>query len=166
MVHGSCGFIGRYIYIKIPHRVSGKELTRDEFKDNLSNIIQTFQNKFSISNQTINHIRDLSGADQIEKRGLWGIFTILFMDITGWFKWQKIKKDIQSSASVSDSDMKSFKHSLRQIVKMDRQIAFWSAAHSLFHYWHVIHKPFAYTMIVIMIIHVTVVVAMGYTWVF
>ena len=162
----SSGFIGRYIYIKIPHRVSGKELTRDEFKDNLSNIIQTFQNKFSISNQTISHIRDLSGADQIEKRGLWGIFTILFMDITGWFKWQKIKKDIQSSASVSDSDMKSFKHSLRQIVKMDRQIAFWSAAHSLFHYWHVIHKPFAYTMIVIMIIHVTVVVAMGYTWVF
>jgi len=49
---------------------------------------------------------------------------------------------------------------------MDRQIAFWHAAQSLFHYWHVIHKPFAYTMIVIMFIHIAVAVSLGYTWKF
>jgi len=48
---------------------------------------------------------------------------------------------------------------------MDRQIAFWNAAQSLFHYWHVIHKPFAYTMIVIMFIHIAVAVSLGYTWI-
>jgi hypothetical protein len=162
----SSGFIGRYIYIKIPHRVSGKELSRDEFKDKFSDMIHSFKKEFHLSDEIIEQIEDLSGASKIESRGLWGIFTIFFMDITSWFKWNKIKKKLQISAHLSPDKMKSFQKSVRQIVKMDRQIAFWNAAHSLFHYWHVIHKPFAYTMIVIMIVHITVVVAMGYTWIF
>ena len=36
----------------------------------------------------------------------------------------------------------------------------------VFHYWHVIHKPFAYVMILIMVVHITVVVAMGCAWIF
>ena len=160
------GFIGRYIYIKIPHHVSGKELTKDEFKKQLHTMTHTFKSDFDLSDKTINKILLLSGAEKIEKRGLLGIFTIFFMDITGWFKWQGIKNEIQKSSTISKSEIHQFKHSLKHIVKMDRQIAFWKAAQSLFHYWHVIHKPFAYTMVVIMIIHVVVVVTMGYTWVF
>lgn len=160
------GFIGRYIYIKIPHHVSGKELTKDEFKNQLHTMTHTFKRDFGLSDKTINKILLLSGAEKIEKRGLLGIFTIFFMDITGWFKWQGIKNEIQKSSTISKSEIHKFKQSLKHIVKMDRQIAFWKAAQSLFHYWHVIHKPFAYTMIVIMVIHVVVVVTMGYTWVF
>ena len=160
------GFIGRYIYIKIPHHVSGKELTKDEFKEQLHTMTHTFKRDFDLSDKTINKILLLSGAEKIEKRGLLGIFTIFFMDITGWFKWQGIKNEIQKSSTISKSEIHQFKQSLKHIVKMDRQIAFWKAAQSLFHYWHVIHKPFAYTMIVIMVIHVVVVVTMGYTWEF
>ena len=36
----------------------------------------------------------------------------------------------------------------------------------MFHYWHVIHKPFAYVMLVVVIIHVGVSIAFGYTWIF
>jgi hypothetical protein len=36
----------------------------------------------------------------------------------------------------------------------------------ILHYWHVIHKLFAYVMIVGMIAHIVLVVAMGYTGVF
>lgn len=160
------GFIGRYIYIKIPHHVSGKELTKDEFKEQLQTMTHTFKRDFDLSDKTINKILLLSGAEKIEKRGLLGIFTIFFMDITGWFKWQGIKNEIQKTSTISKSEIHQFKQSLKRIVKMDRQIAFWKAAQSLFHYWHVIHKPFAYTMIVIMVIHVVVVVTMGYTWAF
>ncbi len=160
------GFIGRYIYIKIPHRVSGKEVTRDDFKEQLRINLDQFKKEFGLSEGTVEKIRHLSGADKIRKRGLLGIFTIFFMDITSWLKWQRIKKEISKSSSISRKEMKQFKHSLRRIVKMDRQIAFWHAAQSLFHYWHVIHKPFAYTMIVIMFIHIAVAVSLGYTWKF
>ena len=160
------GFIGRYIYVKIPHHVSGKEVTRDEFNVQLITVTNQFKDEFGLTDDTIEKILQLSGAEKIERRGLMGIFTIFFMDITGWFKWQKIKNTIGKSSSISRKEMKHFKHNLRQIVKMDRQIAFWNAAQSLFHYWHVIHKPFAYTMLLIMFIHIAVTVSLGFTWIF
>lgn len=160
------GFIGRYIYIKIPHHVNGKELTKDEFKEKLHKMTHQFKNDFGLSNETIDKIMVLSGVEKIERRGLMGIFTIFFMDIAGWFKWQLIKKEIGDTLNISKGEFHLFKKSLRQIVKMDRQIAFWNAAQRLFHYWHVIHKPFAYTMVVIMFIHIIVAVSFGYTWIF
>jgi hypothetical protein len=159
------GFIGRYIYIKIPRRVSGKEVNRKEFKEQLQSIIKQVKNDFGISDNSIDKILQLSGAEKIERRGLLGIFTILFMDLTNWIKWWNIKNEIKKSSSIPRREMRWFKHSLSQIVKMDRQIAFWKAAHNLFHYWHVIHKPFAYTMILIMFIHIIVAVYFGFTWI-
>ncbi|MBT3216971.1 MAG: hypothetical protein HOD97_06305 [Candidatus Marinimicrobia bacterium] len=160
------GFIGRYIYIKIPHRVSGVELSKDEFLNRIRLLTEEMKVEFSMSDDNISLILDLSGAEKIEQRGLWGIFTIFIMDITGWVKWLGIKNKIQKTSAIPKSEIRKFKKSLRQIVKMNRQIAFWTAAHSLFHYWHVIHKPFAYTMVVIMFIHIVLVVSFGYKWIF
>ncbi len=36
----------------------------------------------------------------------------------------------------------------------------------LFAYWHVAHLPFAFIMLVVMIIHVVVAVTFGYKWIF
>jgi len=160
------GFIGRYIYIKIPHHVSGKEISRKEFNARLITLTNQFKADFDLSDDTIERILTLSGADNIEKRGLLAIFTIFFMDVTGWLRWRQIKNSIRGSSTISKRDMSHFKQNLRQIVKMDRQIAFWNAAQSLFHNWHVIHKPFAYTMLLIMFIHIAVTVSLGFTWIF
>ena len=37
---------------------------------------------------------------------------------------------------------------------------------SVFHWWHVVHKPFAVIMLIIMVVHVIVAVSLGYRWVF
>ena len=39
-----------------------------------------------------------------------------------------------------------------------------TALHGLFHYWHVIHKPFAVVMYVFMVVHVVVASMTGYGW--
>jgi hypothetical protein len=36
--------------------------------------------------------------------------------------------------------------------------------HELFHYWHVLHKPFAVVMYLFMLVHVAVAFATGYGW--
>ena len=36
---------------------------------------------------------------------------------------------------------------------------------ALFHYWHVVHLPFSLVMFAILLIHIGVAIAFGYTWI-
>jgi hypothetical protein len=54
----------------------------------------------------------------------------------------------------------------RKRTKLGRRIRFLSTAQKLLHHWHIFHKPFAVIMIIIMIVHVGVAIALGYTWIF
>jgi len=47
-----------------------------------------------------------------------------------------------------------------------RKIKLLSAAHALFDWWHVFHKPLTYLMYGTLMVHVVVVVLLGYRWIF
>ena len=47
-----------------------------------------------------------------------------------------------------------------------RRLKLFHTVRDIFHYWHVIHKPFAILMLVIMAVHIGVAIALGYRWVF
>jgi hypothetical protein len=53
----------------------------------------------------------------------------------------------------------------REWVLLTRRLHLFHTIRDLFHWWHVFHKPFAVIMIVVMIVHVGVAVALGYTWI-
>jgi hypothetical protein len=42
------------------------------------------------------------------------------------------------------------------------KISFLSKTHQVFHLWHVVHKPFSYSFAILVCVHVTVAVLMGY----
>ncbi|MDP6396409.1 MAG: hypothetical protein QF712_01755 [Candidatus Marinimicrobia bacterium] len=151
------GFIGRYIYVKIPRRVDGKELTLQEFETSLSELKERLKTEYHLSGDNLELIDSLAGAEKIKSRGLRGLFTLLAMDMFNWLTVRKIISRIADRAVIPHDQISTFRHLLRQRIKAARQIAFWNTANRLFHYWHVIHKPFAYTMVIIMIIHVSVV---------
>ena len=54
----------------------------------------------------------------------------------------------------------------RRRAKLERNLRRLETLRRLFHYWHVIHKPFAIIMLFIMGVHVAVTVVLGYRWVF
>ncbi len=158
------GFIGRYIYIKIPRRVSGREMSMKEFESEQHKMTAHLVEKYHLSEEQLNLIEKMAGVEKIKKRGMLGFFTVLSLDIIGQLKQRKVTRRIMDSTHIPRGQIRGFRKALHKRVKIARQIAFWNAAHQLFHYWHVIHKPFAYTMIVIMIIHVIVAVTLGFTW--
>ena len=51
-------------------------------------------------------------------------------------------------------------------IRLTRRILFLERLKHYFHYWHVIHLPFTIIMFVILLIHVGVAIAFGYTWIF
>ena len=51
-------------------------------------------------------------------------------------------------------------------IVIARRIALLRTFQKLFHWWHIFHLPFAISMFVIMVIHVTVTIVFGYKWIF
>ena len=160
------GFVGRYIYVKIPRKINGEEMTRKEFESQNKSLRNQMTEQFHLSKEHLEMVEKLGGVEKIRKRGLMGIFTFFFMDLFNWITLRRVSHEIFTDAKVPKEHRKEFYKLLSERVKNSRRIAFLQSAQKLFHYWHVIHKPFAYTMIAIMIVHIAVAVTLGYIWIF
>ncbi|MBT3180465.1 MAG: hypothetical protein HOB40_06570 [Candidatus Marinimicrobia bacterium] len=160
------GFIGRYVYVKIPRRISGNELSLDEIKQRKFELLETLKKEYGLKKDHLEIIEHFSGANALQNNKIIGFFSFLFLDLFGWFRYHTLVKQIAKSLNISQNDLKKLKILIKQDIKYTRQIAFWDAAHTIFHYWHVIHRPFAYIMIIIMLIHIGVSITLGYTWIF
>lgn len=159
------GFIGRYIYVKIPRRKSGIELSLKEVQEEQQSLIYQLETKYNLNKDQLSLVEQFSKSDSIKKKGLAGFFSFLLLDLIGWVQYNTFIKKIMKAVNVPRAEQDDIKKLIKRDIQLSRQIAFWDAAHTLFHYWHVIHKPFAYTMIVIMFIHIGVAITFGYTWI-
>lgn len=160
------GFIGRYIYVKIPRRKSGLELSIQDVQDRHNALIQQLKDSYGLNEDQLALIEGYSKSNKIKKKGLLGLFSFLYLDFLGFIRYHTFIKQLMNEIKVPPAEQSNVKQLVKQDIQLSRQIAFWDAAHTLFHYWHVIHKPFAYTMVVIMFIHIGVAVYFGYTWIF
>ena len=50
----------------------------------------------------------------------------------------------------------------REEASLSKRILFLSRTQQVFHLWHVVHKPFSYTFAVLVLIHIGVVLMMGF----
>ncbi len=160
------GFIGRYIYVKIPRRISGEELTLQEADHEFIRVQKQLQDNYNLSSADMVALDQLAGTAKIRKRGLSSIFYYLILDLTRFFTVNRAIRPFSKKARFTRQEAKEFRKLLKKIIQMNRRISFLDNAQRFFHYWHVIHRPFAYTMIVIVIIHVYIVMLYGYRWIF
>lgn len=146
------GVIGRFIYIQIPRSVEGRELSLNEISklkdsDNISDLLpDAFKDRTDSSGKSF-FVRLISGYKYDNR-----IF-------------RKLKKDLKDQ-NLTKSDFKRACKLLRNEISLNRKIDMLVSMQNLMEYWHVAHLPFALAMIVVMIIHVAVVIVLGYKWIF
>lgn len=54
----------------------------------------------------------------------------------------------------------------KEEIALNQRIKRLAVMQRLFKYWHIIHRPFALIMLVIVLIHIGITVALGYRWIF
>jgi hypothetical protein len=65
---------------------------------------------------------------------------------------------------VSRADLNRALAIAKKQAALARDILFLTKTHQLFALWHVVHRPFSYSFAVLVLLHVTVVMVMGYFW--
>jgi len=161
------GVLGRYLYLQIPHTLSGEELSGRELDEMDRDLQKQLQEKYRLDESALLMIQSASGVAAIgQKQGWSNMWYWLVQDFTLPMRLGKIKRELRSAEGMQGAQIHQVMHVVKRKVKLHRRVAFLSSAQGLLHHWHLIHRPFAIVMLVIMVVHVIVTIAFGYRWIF
>jgi hypothetical protein len=161
------GFVGRYLYAQIPRDLRGMELTMQEARAAHQRLVDELCSRYKFNPKEIVKIENYLVGDLRETPGLArGLFLVLWNDLRRWRRLMNVRRYLRAHAPITHGELLEMIRLVRQQALLRREIVFFQTLHRLFHYWHVIHKPFAYVMYTIMFMHIAVAVAFGYWWIF
>ena len=75
--------------------------------------------------------------------------------------WENVRS-LGGFVGGSSAEVERVVHLVRQKASLSRRIVFLNRTHSVFHLWHVVHRPFSYAFVVLALFHIMVVVGFGF----
>jgi len=154
------GFFGRYLYQQIPRNVLGEALSEPAIEDRREELLVTLTENHGLQTPGVDALEDLA-IGRLRKTSALG--SLLLLPLLNMFLARSLRRWV--NGHLGSGGRGAFKPA-REWVLLTRRLHLFRQINDLFHYWHVIHKPFAIIMILVMIVHVTVAVLLGYTWIF
>lgn len=148
------GFVGRYLYVRIPRTIKGVELSQSELDDRTSSLRDELQ--------------WTAGADVLDT------LDRLEADIAArpasWFSGlgdRALRREIadvvaQLEQRSGGAASASLKQALEERVRLQQRRHTLAATKRLFDLWHVLHLPLVWVMFAIVSLHVAVSLYLGY----
>ena len=161
VIVASSGVLGRYLYLQIPRTRAGEERALAELEAEDRELSGQLRTRFRLDEAQIAGLDALVAVPT--RVGLLGGFARLVTDDLRLRSG--LRAFARSCRSVPAPVFADFERVVRQKAQVHRRILLWDRVHELFHYWHVLHKPFAVVMYLFMIVHVAVALVTGYGWV-
>lgn len=167
------GIAGRYIYAQIPRSLNSAELSLND----LAAMEETLTRELSA--QSIVHAGDLlpifliPTAEQVLAMPLYrALLTMLIVDCRRPFQMARLRRGVcgwRASAMclggflrTENDELERLVHTARRKSALSKRIAFLTRSQQVFHLWHVVHRPFSYSFVVLAVIHIAVVIGLGY----
>ncbi len=152
------GFFGRFLYQQIPRNVLGEALGETEIEDRREELLVTMADEHGLQENGLEALEDIALGRLSRLPVGVALMALPFLNLAlarSLRRWQGNRNSVGASGAMD---------SAREWVLLTRRLHLFRQINSLFHYWHVFHKPFAVIMILVMIVHVAVAVLLGYTW--
>lgn len=154
------GVLGRYLYGRIPRTRAGDELTLEAVEAERAAVDQRLREELGLPEPTLERLALLARSGPAPGSGL-GVL-LLRLPWDGLRLRLRLRRFRAELAGVPGPLRRRAFGLIRRKALLERRIAMWSGVHRLFHYWHVVHKPFAVVMYLVMALHVATATLTGY----
>ncbi len=156
------GFVGRYLYVRIPKTIRGTELTLEELGERSRELRQTVLSH-DLPPALVRHIEEFEASElpAWAQAPTWS--GLLFGELSLRLHLAALKRSARR-AGVNPGILHSALSVVRERALLLRRIAYLKRTRKLFDLWHVLHKPLAYLMLVIVAGHVATAVYFGYAY--
>lgn len=161
------GFIGRFIYLQIPHSIQGQELDVFALNRTEADLNAELQNKISIDEKILKEIDQVTKTEKYLRISALKSFFVVVQDYRKIIRiLGKLKHHLQKDLKLEKTKTKEILKTAKTKMILSRRIGMLRTMQKLFNYWHIFHLPFALSMFIIMLVHVAVALAFGYKWIF
>ncbi len=159
------GIVGRYLYGHIPRRRDGHEMSMKQINTERASKLRSLQMEFGISPDDIKKFQGLT--PQLDGIGtLLSLYHLAVFDVKRRYQLNQILKDFETRYGVSQQNLIFFKETVEKQLVMSQRVIVLDAVSKVFHWWHVIHKPFAYAIFIVLTLHIILTISFGFTWIF
>ncbi|HEU4765443.1 MAG TPA: hypothetical protein VFT93_07300 [Candidatus Eisenbacteria bacterium] len=162
------GYVGRYLYTRIPRSRTGIELTRDEIAGRRRALITEIADRLQRSPEDVERALQTAARTAPVGGTLGAIRRLLSDDVARWRAAGALRREWGASRTgARPVDPKTLRQAVRLArdeIRLAQQARLLEATQRVFRYWHVAHRPVAITGLLAVLIHVGVAFAMGRTW--
>lgn len=158
------GIVGRFFYSQLPRNLQGVQMTTVEISAEIERLGLAMQS--STLGIAVREMIDRTFATVKPPRGL-------IQNMVALVRLQVVKRETKrqiarmlSRGGVSGSVMQQLKDAAHERATLLQKSLLLSRVERIFFYWHAIHLPFSIIMFLTLAAHVTVVILLGYRWIF
>lgn len=161
------GLIGRYFYVQIPKGIQGNELSVGELMAENKKLAEALTTRFQLDADILRRIDAIASPpkDPAKMSMTEAMNFFLVNDLTRRARLRTVFERLERQG-YHRHVLRTLRATATRRIVLTRRIALLQQFRMIFHYWHVVHLPFSIVMVVILLIHVAVAIAFGYTWVF
>jgi hypothetical protein len=160
------GIVGRYLYVRIPRSQTGVASSREEVAVERRALVTEIAAATGLDPFSVERTLAVSGPSA--SAGIARtLLHLLSDDITRWRLKRALRRRLKHVKGGRSLDPKMVDRVVAlagREISLAQQLRMLDATKRIFGYWHVLHRPFAVTALVAVLIHVVVVIAVGMTW--
>ena len=167
------GFVGRYLYAQIPRSLNTAELSLNDMASMSSRLTAQLQGQAVLTPEELAPLLRLPSREEVSRMSIFmALWTILRLDLARPLRVGRLRRKSLSPFGMLTTVgglLRSDHRELEEVISVCRgwswisaKMLFLTRIHSLFHLWHVIHRPFSYSFAALVLIHIGVVVLLGY----
>jgi hypothetical protein len=167
------GFVGRYLYSQIPRSLSATELSKREMEDREDRLEKELAEQEATFGFRVEALYVLPTADEVAKSTILGtLFSMLFLDFRRPFIASRVRLQRVGLAkwllsffglfATGDPQTERALRVAQRKTALSKRILFLGRTQQVFGLWHVIHRPFSYAFAILALIHIALVLVMGY----
>lgn len=167
------GFVGRYVYAQIPRNLNSSKLTAGELEKQTALLAENLAAQHTFDAAEIAPLLQVPSAAEVRKLGLLPMFwTMAKKDLARPFRIARLRRRFlrgpETVATLGGlfasrhKDVELIVANVRRQSWLLTKTAFLDRTERVFHLWHVVHRPFSLSFIALVIVHVSVILFLGY----
>jgi hypothetical protein len=167
------GVVGRYLYSQIPRSLNAAQLSHKETQELQAQLSAQLAEQRLLPQAHVRAMLRLPSPQAVEKLPIVvAIVYMMILDVVQLFRAARLRRcALNGMAALTTlggllpskhAELEKAVDTAQQEAALCKRILFLSRSEKIFHLWHVVHKPFSYTFAVLALVHIGLVMMMGY----